>query len=113
MNNTLPDINPMVNPMTGKTTEQSSIVLTQRVIKKNRVLGWLAAVYHPVFNTFRIGYSKVKYSAGDVYNPTLGKRIAIQRAIEVDRNVKIPNSFQEEYDLFFKRAKNYYKQVAS
>jgi hypothetical protein len=55
-----------------------------------------------------IGWSKCNASAGDRFNKQLGVKIAYERSAQ-SSYADIPESMNEEYDLFLTRAQRYFQ----
>lgn len=92
--------------MATKTNKKESI-LTQRIIKRGRVIAWLAAAKNENGNVY-IGHSK--YKKGDQYDTNLGKTIAINRAVKVS-SAPIAKSTIKHLEKFAKRCRNYFKET--
>lgn len=84
--------------------------ISKRVIKGNRVLGWLVAAPHNFDSlTIQIGWSKVNYKAGDKYNALRGKSIAYGRATKSEIVPDPPRQFYKPIQIFRQQAQRHFK----
>jgi hypothetical protein len=84
--------------------------ISQRVVKGNRVIGWLVAAPHNYDTlTIQIGWSKVNYKAGDKYDAVRGKAIAFGRATKSEIVPAPPYQLTKAIKSFRERAHKYFK----